>query len=245
LSLLIVNADDWGADAATTDAIRDCFAAGAVTSVSAMVHMADSARAAALGVDPVGLHLNLSEPFSDPGCPSEVGRRQAALARRFGGPRSRLWSLSPTLFGQIQACVRDQLEVFRQLYGREPTHFDGHHHAHQALAVTLGRVLPRGVKMRPSLTFLPGEKPVHNRAARGMVNRAIHARFRSPHYLFDLREMHPALGGSGLERKLALASSSTVEVMVHPGMADERELLLGGDWARLIAPYRLGSYRDL
>ncbi|MFZ0042503.1 MAG: ChbG/HpnK family deacetylase, partial [Solirubrobacteraceae bacterium] len=46
--LLIVNGDDWGASVTTTDAMLRCVEAGAVTSVSAMVHMADSHRAAEL-----------------------------------------------------------------------------------------------------------------------------------------------------------------------------------------------------
>ena len=52
---VIVNADDWGRDNATTDRCLDCFLLGAVSSVSAMVFMEDSERAAHLarhhGVD--------------------------------------------------------------------------------------------------------------------------------------------------------------------------------------------------
>jgi chitin disaccharide deacetylase len=48
--LLIVNADDWGANAATSNAIRECWEARAVTSTSGMVFMADSKRAAQLAI---------------------------------------------------------------------------------------------------------------------------------------------------------------------------------------------------
>src|SRR5438034_11191976 len=62
--MLIVNADDWGRTAAETDAALACFSQGRITSVSAMVFMADSERAARIALEhgiPVGLHLNFTE----------------------------------------------------------------------------------------------------------------------------------------------------------------------------------------
>ena len=54
-AMIIVNADDWGRDAVTTDRSLECVLRGAVSSVSAMMFMEDSERAAALagehGVD--------------------------------------------------------------------------------------------------------------------------------------------------------------------------------------------------
>src|ERR1044071_8087146 len=65
--LLIVNADDWGRDARTTDMIAACVSQHTGSSVSAMVFMEDSERAAAIaranGID-AGLHLNLTTPFT-------------------------------------------------------------------------------------------------------------------------------------------------------------------------------------
>ena len=46
--MLIINADDWGRSVAETDAAFQCYTKGRVTSVSAMVFMADSERAAEL-----------------------------------------------------------------------------------------------------------------------------------------------------------------------------------------------------
>src|SRR5213593_5300843 len=81
---LILNADDWGRDARTTDSILACVRPGAVSSVSAMVFMEDSERAAAIarerGID-AGLHLNLTTPFSAPKCPARLIERQGELAR--------------------------------------------------------------------------------------------------------------------------------------------------------------------
>lgn len=246
--LLIINADDWGYVPSTTDAIDECFRAGSVTSVSAMVYMSDSVRAANLaasGREPVGLHLNLTEAFTDPVCPEPVRARQQRLVRYFAGPEWRMWGFSPRLFTLVEACIADQLEVFRDLYGREPTHIDGHEHVHQSLGVMFARSLPSGASMRPSLTFLPGEKSIVNRLTRMFVNRLMRVRFRLPRYLFDLREIHPALGGAGLERKLHLAHRETVEVMTHPGKPDERAILLDDSWASLLRGRRLGAYAEL
>ena len=247
-ALLIVNADDWGADAATTDAIGECFEAGAVTSISAMVFMADSERAAGLAVQralPVGLHINLTEGFSAQALDGAVRARQARLVRHFAGPKWRMWGFSPRLFAQIESAIADQLTEFRRLYGRDPSHLDGHHHVHQSLSVLFARTLPRGAKMRPSFTFSSGEKSAANRAARGLLNRTAFARFATPRYFFAIEDIHPQLGGSGLEERLALAGGSTVEVMTHPGWADERAILLDPAWVELIGQRHLGGYEDL
>jgi predicted glycoside hydrolase/deacetylase ChbG (UPF0249 family) len=156
-----------------------------------------------------------------------------------------MWGLNSRMFTTIDACIAEQLETFRRLYGHEPAHVDGHKHVHQALGVMLARSWPGGLKMRPSFTFMAGEKSLPNRLARALVNRAMRARFSSAQYLFDLREMHPALGGAGLEHKLGLADRHSVEVMTHPGVRDERDLLLGDDWPIRLRAHRVGAYADL
>ena len=65
--MLIINADDWGATNIITQRIHRCFQAGAVDSVSAMVCMGDSERAAELAKSEnldTGLHVNFTEPFT-------------------------------------------------------------------------------------------------------------------------------------------------------------------------------------
>ena len=65
--MLIINADDLGRSRAETDAALRCYKAGRITSVSAMVFMSDSERAAEVAREnelDVGLHLNFGEPFT-------------------------------------------------------------------------------------------------------------------------------------------------------------------------------------
>src|SRR5664280_2435118 len=82
--ILIVNADDWGRDHETTDRTLECVSHGAVSSVSAMVFMEDSERAASIvrerGID-AGLHLNFTTPFSSPRCTAQLAQRQHELAK--------------------------------------------------------------------------------------------------------------------------------------------------------------------
>jgi len=247
-AVLIVNADDWGIDAATTEAIRECLEAGAVTSVSAMVFMVDSERAAGVAVAggfPVGLHINLTEGFTADAVDGRVRGRQARLARYFAGPKWRMWGFSARLFAEIERAIADQLAEFRRLYGHEPSHLDGHHHVHQSLSVLFARTLPAGARMRPSFTFAAGEKSLANRAVRGLLNRAMRARFATPRYFFAIEDVHPKLGGAGLEEALALAGGSTVELMTHPADAQERTILLSQAWRELIGSRRVGGYADL
>ena len=76
------NADDWGRDEDTTNRTLECASSGTVSSVSAMVFMKDSERAASLAGEEsveVGLHLNLTTPFSAAGCPAPSRERQGTL----------------------------------------------------------------------------------------------------------------------------------------------------------------------
>ena len=105
---LIVNADDWGRDAETTDRIFECVVPGAVSSVSAMVFMQDSERAAGIarehGIE-AGLHLNFTTPFSAPGTPAPLAGTAAA-----GGPLS---SASPPRSVHLQSRTDARLRVCR------------------------------------------------------------------------------------------------------------------------------------
>jgi chitin disaccharide deacetylase len=236
--LLIVNADDWGMDRLSTDAILECFDRGAVTSASAMIYMADSERAARIGRErwlPLGLHLNLIRPFADPSTPAEVRDRQRRLAAYLARARWRRWVPNPFLFAAARRCVEDQRRRFVELYGREPTHVDSEQHVHTWPNVLLG--VRAGTKVRLSHTFAAGEKPAWNRAVRAIVNALIRRRFVTTAYLLDLRRLRP--------ERLALARRAAVEVMVHPADDDQRAYLLSDEWRSAIAGLRLGSYADL
>jgi chitin disaccharide deacetylase len=230
--LLIVNADDLGYDAPTTDAIVDCFARRRITSATAMVYMADSGRAARVARDagiPVGLHLNLSEPYTEPGVPGEVNERQARLARRFDGRALRVRRLvyDPTIGRDLDVCIRDQLGCFEELYGRPPTHLDGHRHAHVSPNVLRSPAIPDAIRIRNALDTDRGGmlEPVR-RARRSLIER----RFTTTDHCFDFTDR---------QRALELAQSATVELVVHPALRDG-DVLLSDEWGRALEGLRLG-----
>ena len=149
--LLVVNADDWGAEWATTDAILSCFQAGAISSATAMVFMDDSHRAAALARAhglPVGLHLNLTMTYTDTQSSALAKEQQARLAELYATASRPHRSLHPLALHLVRDCVEDQLQEFHRIYGGPPTHIDGHDHAHLSTNVLLSRALPRGIRLR-------------------------------------------------------------------------------------------------
>jgi predicted glycoside hydrolase/deacetylase ChbG (UPF0249 family) len=127
---LIVNADDFGRTVGINRGIFEAHALGLVTSATLMVNFqAAEGVAAELPRHPklgVGLHVALTGgsptlPSSD--IPSLVDDRG------FLPPK-------PTKFKTLNPCevlaeVEAQLDRFRRLTNRFPTHLDSHHHAHR------------------------------------------------------------------------------------------------------------------
>jgi predicted glycoside hydrolase/deacetylase ChbG (UPF0249 family) len=126
---LIFNADDFGASAGVNRGIVACHARGVVTSASLTVTGRAAREAAALMRDhpalAVGLHWDV-------------------------------WGEDEREFDiRDRAAVRDefrrQLDEFRRLTGRMPTHVDSHRHAHleqEVCAVFRELVAPLGVPLR-------------------------------------------------------------------------------------------------
>jgi hypothetical protein len=237
--LLIVNADDWGADAAGTARIERAFAAGAITSTTAMVHMAHSAAAAGLAAErgrPTGLHLNLTEPFDGPGVPPALRERQRRACAHLAPLPRRRWipAAGPRMHRLLADALADQLEAYRELYGGEPTHLDSHHHAHTCLDV-LG-VLPAGMRVRQTRSGPPG--------------RRAHALSRAKHALMARRFVTTACfwalddvaTDAALDACVRTAAARPVEVMVHPSFAGELERLAEQRWTATIARAPLGDY---
>ncbi|MCZ4496850.1 MAG: hypothetical protein JWM25_1433 [Thermoleophilia bacterium] len=246
--LLIVNADDWGLDAPTTDAIETCFRAGRITSATAMVFMADSqpaaARANELGL-PVGLHLNLSQPYTAAGVPEGVEARHARLTTRFGdrGRRWRRWAPSPGASSVIAQIVVDQLREFEALYGSPPTHVDGHKHVQVSPSVARAPALA-GIMLRRAFTDPPGT-PAPLRVARAVRHRIALGRTPGTDRLLPLWTLREDLRAGRLPAGLALPLTDVVEVMAHPGLERELPLLMTDAWAQVLASAPLGTYADL
>lgn len=220
---LIVNADDWGRDTLNTDRILDCVRVGSVSSVSAMLFMDDSERAARvaqeLNID-VGLHLNLTTMFAN-AKNSRLVEYQEKSAKYLRGIRFAPVVFHPGLVRHFEYLVSAQLDEFRRLYDAEPTRIDGHHHMHLCANVLMARLLPEGTIVRRNFSFRAGEKNLANRCWRKLVDSMLARRHRLTDFFFSL----PPLSASRLEAILSLASNSVVEVETHPVNSEEYSFL--------------------
>ena len=143
---LIVNADDFGLSAGTNAGIVEAHARGIVTSTSLMVRQAAACEAAeyarknpALGF---GLHVDLGEwTMRD-------------------GEWVQTYEVVPQDDAEAVAReVRRQLDEFRRLMRREPTHLDSHQHMHRhepARSAALALAEPLRIPVRdcsPSIAY--------------------------------------------------------------------------------------------
>jgi predicted glycoside hydrolase/deacetylase ChbG (UPF0249 family) len=240
--MLIINADDWGRSAAETDAALRCYKASRITSVSAMVFMKDSERAAELAKEnelDVGLHLNFAERFTAIRYSEVLANHQSRLGGFLMGNKYSQLLFNPFLRTAFSYSYKAQAEEFMRLFGKAPSHIDGHHHMHLCANVLLGKVIPAGVKMRRNFSFWPGEKSWLNRAYRGLVDRWLARRYQLADYFFDLTQ---CIQERKLDRVAALAKSSNVELMTHPILQLESEYLLGDKFLDTLQRLTVGSY---
>ena len=116
---LVVNADDLGLSAAVNEGIFVAHQRGIVTSASLMVRQAAAPAAAEEATAhpdlAIGLHIDLGEWIYESG-----EWTQAYLHCDSDDAAS------------VEAECRAQIERFRALLGRDPTHLDSHQHVHES-----------------------------------------------------------------------------------------------------------------
>ena len=244
-TMLIINADDYGRSRFITDRILACIEQGSVTSTTFMVFMEDSERAAELAkgkhVD-VGLHLNFTQPFTRKRCTVRLYEQQRRVAGFLTRSRFGLLVYNPMLRNSFEYVYRSQLEEFLQLFGKPPSHFDGHHHMHLCTNMLVQHLIPAGQKVRRSFSFWPGEKSMPNRAYRALVDCWLRRRYVTTDYFFSLLQ---CLRMGRLNRPLAYAQNSAVEVETHPDVEPEFDWLMGEDCARSVSTLQQGTYAQL
>ena len=226
---LIINADDWGRDRDNTDRTFQCLSRGIVTSVSAMVFMEDSERAASIASEnriDAGLHLNFTTAFSAKGCSANLLEHQGRLAKYLLSNRFSQVLFHPALANSFEYVVSHQLDAFHRTYGEVPQRLDGHHHMHLCSNVLLGRLMPAGTLVRRSFTFQPGEKSWVNRAYRRLIDRLLASRHRITDYFFSIEPLDPR---TRLQQIFKLADTYTIEVETHPVRPEEFRFLMGDE----------------
>lgn len=205
---LIVNADDLGRTRGINEGIFEAHRRGIVTSATLMVNH-EAAREAVVMLENaprlgVGLHVALTGgastlPVNE--VPSLVDARGLLPAR----PEDLLGGDSR----EIAAEVRAQLERFRELTGREPTHFDSHHHSHRLPAVSDALIEVAQECRRPVRSASPAVQRSLREAGIATLDFFVEGFFGEtatlPVLLEILRDLKPG----------------TTEVMCHPARVDD------------------------
>jgi len=206
---LIVNADDFGLTAGVSRGILDAGARGIVTSTTALVNRAidpeliDRLDASGLGV---GLHLNLTlgAPVSDP-------RRVPSLVDAEGRfVRDAREAAARADKDQARIELGNQIDAFRSLFGRFPTHLDSHHHVgrHEPI-LELVLDFARAIKV-----------PV--RAQDAEVRAAARRlKLRTPDHFLGESGPEPYWSAERVLEHLAALEAGVTELMTHPGYFDE------------------------
>jgi predicted glycoside hydrolase/deacetylase ChbG (UPF0249 family) len=240
--MLIINADDFGRSAAETDAALRCYRGGRITSVSAMVFMQDSERAAELAKEnelDVGLHLNFTERFTGNRVATTLGNYHNKIVRFLMRNRYSQLLYNPFLRREFSYSYEAQAEEFARLFGKSPSHVDGHHHMHLCANLLFSDMIPAGTKMRRNFSFWSGEKGWLNRTYRGLVDHWLSRKHRLTDYFFDLSQ---SIRENKLDRVIALAKSNMVELMTHPVVEPEAEYLMSDEFSELLSASEVGSY---
>ena len=249
--LLIVNADDFGLSKGQNYGIVEACRHGVVTSTTAMVNGEAIEHAAALSRDlpdlGVGMHfvLTLGMPLT-----AMPGLTRDGLLGKW------IWEMAEQGTLPLEEIAREldcQFNRFVDLFGREPTHIDSHHHVHMIPAIfplVAEFARRKGVALRVDRQVdMPGET--------GGDLPPTTDGFSSAFYGDEISE---ALFLSVLDRSVQQGERS-LEVMAHPAFIDNTIRKSAYCWPRLaemevltstllkyaIAErgYRLGTFRDL
>jgi predicted glycoside hydrolase/deacetylase ChbG (UPF0249 family) len=115
---LIINGDDFGQSPGITEGIIRARTRGVVTSASLMVRWPAARQAAAYGVATPAFALGLHLDFGEWRCS--------------GTAWTPIYEVVPVEnAGAVRFEALSQLDQFRRLLGRDPTHLDSHQHAHR------------------------------------------------------------------------------------------------------------------
>jgi predicted glycoside hydrolase/deacetylase ChbG (UPF0249 family) len=199
---LIINGDDFGRSLGINHGVIEAFERGVLTSASLMVRWPAASRAAIFShLHPrlaVGLHLDLGE-----------------WAYRAGEWAPLYQVVSTSDRAKVEREVFAQLERFRDLTGRNPTHLDSHQHVHreepvrsvlQAVAASLSVPLRDCCSVRYCGDF-------YGQTARGAA-------------------YHDAIEVDALVGLITRLPPGTTELSCHPAVAVEIQSMYGRERVR-------------
>ena len=202
---LIVNADDFGLTPGVSRGILDAGERGIVTSTTVLVNRAidpdllERLGASELGV---GLHLNLTL-----GGPVADARRVRSLLDAEGRfVRDAREAAARAAVDEARIELGYQIDAFRRIFGRFPTHLDSHHHVgrHDPI-LTLVLDFARALKV-----------PV--RSQDGAVRAAARqVKLRTPDHFMGESGPDPYWSAERVLDHLRALPAGVSEFMTHPG----------------------------
>ena len=206
---LIVNADDFGLTAGVSRGILDAGANGIVTSTTAIVNrpidpeLVERLSGSGLGV---GLHLNLTL-----GAPVCDARRVASLVdvegRFHRAPRE---VAARAKKDEARIELGHQIDAFRALMGRFPTHLDTHHHVGRHEPI-LELVLDFAEALRVPVRTQDDE-------VRAVARRR---KLKTPDHFVGDAATEPYWSPERVVHHLSTLAPGVTEFMVHPGHYDD------------------------
>jgi predicted glycoside hydrolase/deacetylase ChbG (UPF0249 family) len=250
--ILIVNADDLGANEPVNDEIFDLMQSGVVTSASLMANAPGFEHAVQqiphFPQHSFGIHLNLTvfAPLSSSGDLEPILDENGHLSKK-----TLKIKITPAL--RIALLEELTLQVQRALDAGVPvSHFDSHHHVHTIPELfPVLKSLQRKFairKVRSTINLLPeGHKMTAWRSLKKMAyNFSLRHSYatRCPDGLGDFRDFYKLLKTGQVPRFRAL------ELMAHPGATTQKYVdevaALRSGWHGLLPPdVTIGSYHSL
>lgn len=206
---LIINADDFGLTKGVTLGILDSMEKGIVTETTAMVNgnCFDEGieEAKRRGIKGIGIHLNLT--WGKPVLPLN---KVITLINDKGVFKKGYNELGKYSLNEIEMELKAQIERFFAS-GFQPTHIDGHHHFYGLYPQLMKIVIKLSKEYSLPLRFVNEEY----REMYKINNIKTTSGFTSEFYGENVSEERLK------EIILKYSSYDTVEIMVHPGYADE------------------------
>jgi predicted glycoside hydrolase/deacetylase ChbG (UPF0249 family) len=205
---VIVNADDLGRTPGINRGIFEAHRQGIVTSASLMVNYPAAREVARLSAENPGLGIGLHVALTG-GVPTLPPERVRSLVDPSGRLPARPSGLAAADPAELMAEVRAQLKRFREILGRDPTHFDSHHNSH---------CLPHVLDAVVTLAWETG-RPVRA-AAPAVAERLRQEGIRTTdRFVEDFYDRTATL--HSLIRILDEIAPGTSELMCHPAVVDE------------------------
>ncbi|MFA7061758.1 MAG: ChbG/HpnK family deacetylase, partial [Pedobacter sp.] len=168
--------------------------------------------------------------------------RQKRLVGFFSPNKYNRLLYNPLISNDVKLCFKAQLEEFVRLYGKFPSHIDGHHHIHLCSNVIIDKVIPSQFAVRRGVSFEKHERNILNKAYRNIVNIIVKRR----HVCVDkFYVMDSHLLKSGIQHIVTESKTCNLELSSHPEKSESYEFLMGADFLRLIESTHLGRYSDL